>query len=110
MVACVGVVKVRACKGVLGVLLKYSTLHEVRDFDWRMVKCASTSIGTFLCDSKATVTLQKFCTTQKIIYLPQVLETSYHINVIIYKYSIYIFDMNMRFGSHALLHVGKSEK
>ena len=41
---------------------------------------------------------------------PQVLETSYHINMIIYKYSIYIFDMNMRSGSHALLHVGKSEK
>jgi len=57
-----------------------------------------------------TVTLQKFCTTQKIIYLPQVLETSYHINMIIYKYSIYIFDMNMRSGSHALFHVRKSEK
>jgi len=30
--------------------------------------------------------------------------------MIIYKYSIYIFDMNMRFGYHALLHVGKSKK
>ena len=30
--------------------------------------------------------------------------------MIIYTYSIYIFDMNMRFGSHALLHVEKSEK
>jgi len=30
--------------------------------------------------------------------------------MIIYKYSMYIFDMNMRSGSHALLHVGKSEK
>jgi len=68
---------------------------------------ALSSEDMFACD---TVTLQNFCTTQKIIYLPQVLETSYHINMIIYKYSIYIFDMNMRSGSHALLHVGKSEK
>jgi len=30
--------------------------------------------------------------------------------LIIYKYSIYIFDMNRRSGSHALLHAGKSEK
>jgi len=30
--------------------------------------------------------------------------------MIIYKYSIYIFDMSMRSGSHALLHVEKSEK
>jgi len=58
----------------------------------------------------ATVTLQKFCTTHKILYLPQVLGSRYHINMIIYKYSIYIFDMNMRSGSHALLHVEKSEK
>ena len=29
--------------------------------------------------------------------------------MIIYIYSIYIFDMNMRSGSHALLHVEKSE-
>jgi len=57
-----------------------------------------------------TVTMQKFCTIQKILYLPQVLGTSYHINMIIYKYSIYIFDMNMRSGSHALLHVGKSKE
>ena len=27
-----------------------------------------------------------------------------------YRYSIYILDMNMRSGSHALLHVEKSEK
>jgi len=57
-----------------------------------------------------TVTLQKFCTTQKILYLSQVLGTSYHINMIIYKYYIYIFKMNMRSGSHALLHVGKNKK
>jgi len=57
-----------------------------------------------------TVTLQKFCTTQKILYLPQVLGTSYHINMIIYNNSIYTFEMNMRSGSHALLHVKKSEK
>ena len=60
--------------------------------------------------SITTVTLQKFCTTHKILYLPQVLGTRYHINVIIYKYSTYIFDINMRSGSHALLHVEKSEK
>jgi hypothetical protein len=60
--------------------------------------------------SKYTVTHYKFCTTWKILYLPQVLGTSYHINMIIYKYSIYIFEMNMKSGSHALLHVGKSKK
>jgi len=71
----------------------------------QMIKCV---VVIFM--MSYTVTLQKFCTTQKIIYLPQILETSYHINMIICKYSIYIFDMNMRSGSHALLHVGKSEK
>ena len=57
-----------------------------------------------------TVTRQKSCTTQIILYLIQVLRNSYHIYMIIYIYSIYIFDMNMRSGSRALLHVAKSEK
>jgi len=36
-------------------LLKYSTLHGVRDdFDWKVVERASASICAFLCDSKAT--------------------------------------------------------
>ena len=30
--------------------------------------------------------------------------------MIIYTYLIYIFDMNMTSGSHALLHIEKSEK
>ena len=45
-----------------------------------------------------------------VLYLLQVLRNSYHIYMIIYIYSIYIFDMNMRSESHALLHVEKSEK
>ena len=45
-----------------------------------------------------------------ILYLPQVPGNGYHIYMVIYTYSIYIFDMNMRSGSHALLHVEKSEK
>ena len=45
-----------------------------------------------------------------ILYLLQVPGNSYHIYMIIYTYLIYIFDMNMKFGSHALLHVEKSEK
>ena len=38
-----------------------------------------------------------------ILYLSQVLGNSHHIYMIIYIYSRYIFDMNMRSGSHALL-------
>ena len=57
-----------------------------------------------------TVTRQKSCTTQIILYLLQVPGNSYHIYIIIYIYSVYILDMNMRSGSHALLHVEKSEK
>ena len=30
--------------------------------------------------------------------------------MVMYTYSIYIFDMNMRSGCYSLLHVGKSEK
>ena len=45
-----------------------------------------------------------------ILYLLQVPGNSYHIYMIIYTYSMYIFDMNMRSGSHALLHAQKSEK
>jgi len=53
VVACVGVVNVRACMGELGVLLKYSTLHSVRDdFDQKVVDLDSASICAFLCDSK----------------------------------------------------------
>ena len=55
-----------------------------------------------------TVTRQK--STQIILYLPQVPENSYHINMVICKYSIYIFDMNMRSGCHALFYVGETEK
>ena len=44
-----------------------------------------------------------------ILYLLQVSRNSYHIYMIIYIYSRYIFDMNMRSGSHALLHVEKGE-
>ena len=53
-----------------------------------------------------TVTIQKSCTTQIILYPLQVSGNSYHIYMVIYKYSICIFDMNMRSGSHALLYVG----
>ena len=56
------------------------------------------------------VTRQKSCTTQIILYPLQDPENSYHIYMVIYTYAIYIFDINMRSGSHALLHVGKSEK
>ena len=61
-------------------------------------------------NNQYTVTRQKSRTTQIILYLLQVLGNSYHIYMIIYIYSIYIFDMNMRSGSHALLHVEKSDK
>ena len=54
MVACVGVVKVRACKGELGALLKYSTLRGVREvFDRNAVERDSASKCAFLCDSEA---------------------------------------------------------
>ena len=59
---------------------------------------------------KHTVTRQKSCTTQIILYPLQYPGNSYHIYMVIYTYSIYILDMNMRSGSQALLHVGKSEK
>ena len=58
----------------------------------------------------STVTGQKSCTIQIILYPLQAPGNSYHIYMVIYTYSIYIFDMNMRSGSHALLHVEKSEK
>jgi len=55
VVAWVGVVKVRACKGEFGALLKYSMLRGVRDvFDWNVVDRDSASMCAFLCDSKAT--------------------------------------------------------
>ena len=53
---------------------------------------------------------QKSCMAQIILYLPQVPENSYHINMVKCKYFIYIFDMNMRSGRHALFHVGETEK
>lgn len=54
VVGCVGVVKVRACKGELGALLKYSTLRGVRDvFDLNVVDRASASKCAFLWDSEA---------------------------------------------------------
>ena len=49
----------------------------------------------------------KSCTTQIILYPLQVPGNSYHIYMVIYTYSMY---MNMRSGSHALLHVGKNGK
>jgi hypothetical protein len=60
--------------------------------------------------NKHKVTMQMSCTTQIILYPSQVPGNSYHMYMVIYKYSIYIFDMNMISGSHALLHVEKSEK
>lgn len=54
VVAWVGVVKVRACKGELGVLLNISmVLRGVRDdFDRKAVDRDSASICAFLCDSE----------------------------------------------------------
>jgi hypothetical protein len=53
VVACVGEVKVRACKGEVGVLLKSSTLRGVREvFDRNAVVRFSASMCAFLCDSE----------------------------------------------------------